>query len=407
MVRRLGFGARPDAAASLPTVEDAIAESLDLTPHQSLDPLPAPADPQAARDRTLVRQVYGRWLEATIPGVRPIEQRLVWFWHDHFAIDLRKVGFANLVDRYHLTLRQHATGNFADLLRAMASDPAMLLYLDGARSSVDALNENFGREVLELHTLGHGNYTEADVLAAARAFSGWVVAVPNGRSDRLLDRFDAAPWDAVFVPFRHDSGTKTLLGVTGALDAAAAVDILVDHPTTATTVSQSLFRHLVGTEPDPTTLESLAATLRSTYEVMDLVEAIVATPEFTADGAIRSKIRSPLEQAIGVVQASGANPAVMRAVVETVGDIGYVPFRAPNPAGYPEGDRLLSPHRLVRTFDLSAAAPPEITGLDARQMMERLGIFDVSATTHGVLERTKDGALRWALAVNSPEHHLV
>lgn len=408
VVRRLGYGSRGWFAGQAASLDEAIDEALDLgTEAEPPPPLAVPETAEAARGGNVIRQVYQRWLEQTLPGDRPIEQRLVWFWHDHFAIDLRKVGFANLVDGYHVTLRRHATGNFGELLRAMATDPAMLFYLDGVRSSVDGLNENYGREVLELHTVGPGNFSEADVLAAARAFSGWVVAVPGERTEAAQEIFGAAPWESVFVPFRHDGGSKSLLGVTGDLVADDAVDVLLAHEATARHIATKLFIELVGLSPLDTDVDSLAAAFRQDYEVMDLVRAIVDHPAFLSDAAVRSKVRSPLEQAIGVLQAVGAPSESVRSVVEALSGIGYFPFRAPNPAGYPSGERLLSPHRLVRTFDLAATAPPELTSLTVDELLARLGIFDVSDSTRAVVGAAPAGPQRWALAVNSPEHQLV
>ncbi len=127
VVRRLGYGARPDVVAALPDVDAAIGEALHLS-SPPVDPGPLRVESaNESRSRTTIRSVDQRWLEATLPGRRPIEQRLTWFWHDHFAIDLRKVGFAHLVDGYHQTIRRLATESFAELLNAVAIDPAMLM----------------------------------------------------------------------------------------------------------------------------------------------------------------------------------------------------------------------------------------------------------------------------------------
>ena len=141
---------------------------------------------------------------------RMIEERLTWFWHDHFATSVVKVREPYLMYRQHLTLRNHATGNFADLLKAVARDPAMLVYLDGITNAADERNENFGRECLELFTMGRdGGYTQDDVVAASRAFTGWVVDLPGRRfSARLEQLTGVQPWDAVFVARRHDDGVE-------------------------------------------------------------------------------------------------------------------------------------------------------------------------------------------------------
>ena len=146
-------------------------------------------------------------------GDRLIEERLVWFWHDHFATSLAKVRFPYLMWQQHLTLRQHATGNYADLLHAVARDPAMLLYLDGITNAAQERNENFGRECLELFTMGRdGGYTQNDVVEASRSFTGWVVNIPGRPFASALRRSPGAR-----CSFRNATiaGTKTLLGKTG------------------------------------------------------------------------------------------------------------------------------------------------------------------------------------------------
>lgn len=405
VVRRLGYGANAAAIEDLATPEDAIAWALDTSRPAAEPPvIDAPAD-RMRRDRDATRIVFRYWLERLLTAVRPIEERLVWFWHDHFAIDLRKVQEPYLLHQHHQMLRTHATANFGELLQAVAVDPAMLRYLDGATSSAANLNENFGREVLELYTVGHGNFTEDDVIASARSFTGWVVYVPGGRADRLLR--DAEPWTSVFVPFRHDGGTKTLLGITGRHDAAAAIAIMLDHPATADRIAAKLYAALIGLPPSPEATIRLGNLFRRDYSIMPLVEAIVAEPAFLSDAAVNSKIRSPLEQAVGVAQVVASDPAAIRTIVPAIEAIGYFPFRAPNPAGYPKGPRLLSPHRLVSTFDFATVLPQHLTSATAAEMLATLGVFDISPTTADVLGGTPDPHERWALAVNSPEHHRV
>ena len=405
VVRRLGYGANAAVAADLQDTDAAIAWALDLSVQAPDLPAIEPPEDNMQRDRRAVRLVYQYWLERLLTAARPIEERLVWFWHDHFAVDARKVRQPYLLNQHHGVLRTHATGNFADLIKAVAVDPAMLRYLDGGTNARQSLNENFGREVLELYTVGRGNFTEEDVLASARAFTGWVVYVPGTRADRLLR--DQRPWSSVFVDSRHDSGSKTLLGETGNHDASAALDIMLEHPSTADRIAAKLYAELVGLTASEDTQIRLGHIFRGGYSTMALVEAIVSDPTFLSDEAVHAKIRSPLEQAVGVAQALAPDRQALGAIVPAIEQIGYLPFRPPNPAGYPKGVRLLSPHRLVRTFDFAAITPRHIADLDASEMLQRLGLYDVSATTSDVVNAIEDPHLRWALVVNAPEHHLV
>ncbi len=272
MVRRLSMGSHPDLVDRLADTDAAVARALDLgapaaTP-LALDP---PRDYRAgANVREIVAPIIW-WVERMQSPDRLVEERLTWFWHDHFATSVAKVRLPYLMYQQHLTLRQHATGNFAELLRAVAKDPAMLLYLDGITNAATERNENFGRECLELFTMGRdGGYTQDDVVAASRAFTGWVTVIP-GRP--VLSRL-GTPWSAVFLPRRHDTGTKTLLGTTGALDMDAALGVILDHPATGEFVVTKLYRELVGLEPDDATVASLAKSFRHDYEILPLVTAI-------------------------------------------------------------------------------------------------------------------------------------
>lgn len=405
VMRRLGFGAEPDGVAAASDIDDAISAVLDTSAD---NPAPPPVEPPGdMREPGDGSGAFRWWLEMLVSGPRRIEERMTWFWHDHFATDARKVRFPHLLFEQHLTIRKHALGSFAELLLAVATDPAMLIYLDGRENSIEAPNENFGREVLELHTVGRGNFTEADVVAASRSFSGWVVVPPDSRARDILA---VDPWASVFVPFRHDAGSKILFGITGNHDAAAAVDIILDRPATAEHIAQKLYRALVGLEPDEATRLSLAAVFRRDYAVRDLVEAVVADPLFVSAAAIRVKKRTPLEQAVGVLQGFGVAERGERGGRALLGFLeasGYLPFRPPNPAGYPEGARLLGPYALVHTFDLVAAVPDRVAALSLEQMTQRLGLFDLSAETTDVLGGVGDPAQRLALLINSPEYHLV
>lgn len=409
VARRLGFGVEPEIVENATDIDDAIAAVLDLsgtTP--APDNLVVPVDLEEARTPQQRTAPYLYWFTQMVTGPRRIEERLTWFWHDHFATSLRKVNMAYLMFLQHLTLRQHATGNFADLLYAIATDPAMLVYLDGRENQKGAINENFGREVMELFTLGHGNYTEADVLAASSAFSGWIVAGPGRRAERL----GVEPWTSAFVADRHDDSTVTFLGRTGSFDAADAVGILLEQDATAEFVGAKLYRELIGLEPDPATVARIAAAFRRQYAVMDLVEAIVEDPLFVSDEAIRAKVRTPIERAVGIAQAFGYRPQAggrggARAFGQALGRVNYMPFNPPHVAGYPKGDRLLGPYGLVHGFDLAVLIPQDLEATSTASLTQRLGLFDVAPETTSVLDSVGHPGIRATMAINAPEYIVV
>ena len=229
------MGPQPDLAATIKDSDAAIARALDLSAPAATPPaIPPPPDYDTAQAVGALEQPVTFWLQQMQSSPRLIEERLVWFWHDHFASSVAKVRVPYMMWQQHLLLRNHATGNFADMLHAVSKDPAMLWYLDGVTNSVRAVNENFGREVMELFTLGHGNYTEQDVIEASRAFTGWAVYILGLPQLATLSRL-AAPWNATFIAARHDNGTKTLLGTTANLDLDGALDVLLNHEATAPT----------------------------------------------------------------------------------------------------------------------------------------------------------------------------
>lgn len=400
VIRRLGVGAHPLMLESLASVESAISAALDLSvPARQLQRLEAPTSRDDALDPGKIREPVEWMIESMVEPTRLIEERLAWFWHDHFATSLRKIPIAYVHWELYLTIRQHATTNFADLLHAVAVAPAMLGYLDGNQNSVDEPNENFAREVMELYTLGVDNYTQQDVTEAARAFTGWVVNVPFARDQRAQG---VEPWESLFVDRRHDTGAKTMLGVTGNLDLPTAIDVLLDQPQTKRNISAKLFTELVGARPDEQTTDRLAAAFTD-FEIMPLVEAIVAEPAFLDDANIRSRVRTPLERFVTVIQGFGFPRIGLQRLAEWFHAVGYLPFNPPNPAGYPRGTELLGPHAVIHGFDLTRLIDPRQIPDDP---LAALGIIDPFSETTTAMENEPDPKRRLALALNLPEMYL-
>ena len=179
----------------------------------------------------------------------PLGEKLTLLWHDHFATAQSKVQDPGLMRRQNDTLRKHARGRFGDLVNASVREPALLLYLDAQANRKGHPNENLGRELMELFTLGEGNYTEADVKEAARTLTGWTVE--SGQFAEVADK--------------HDGGDKTVLGRTGAWTGSDLVKMLVDHPATAERVVMKLCRQFFGEKAvSAEAMKALAAGLRET-----------------------------------------------------------------------------------------------------------------------------------------------
>lgn len=171
------------------------------------------------------------WFKEMVQTDSPISEQMTLFWHNHFTSSLKKVKFPGLMYRQNLLLREHALGNFRNLVHAVAQDPAMIIYLDNVSNVKGKPNENFARELLELFTLGEGHYTEQDIKEAARAFTGWSIDRRNGQYR--------------FVRRRHDYGTKTFMGRTGNFNGDDIIDIVLDQPGAAVYVTEKFWREFI------------------------------------------------------------------------------------------------------------------------------------------------------------------
>lgn len=406
VVRRASMGAHPDIVARLDTVDAAITRVLDLSGSAPMPPeMAAPTDRDSATRIADILPMLTWWLDAMATNPRLVEERMIWFWHDHFATSLAKVRMPYTMWRQHLTVRAHALGDFRELLHAMSIDPAMLTYLDGTRNHVGAINENYAREVMELHTVGRGNYSQADITEAAKACSGWVARVPFAPRAR---RAPGGDWDAVFIPARHVGGTKTILGRTDDFDLAGVVDLLLEQPATSRRIAAKIFAALVGVPPGPGTAERLGASFAADWRIDRLVTAIVTSREFVSEDVVRNRVRSPVEKLVALRQAVTSARGRERVLVRALRQLGYVPFAPPNPAGYPRDASLLGPSQMMHTFDLlngiDVAAIPRG---DPASVLARFGVYDASPSTLDGLGTLTDPTQRFVLAFGSPEVALV
>ncbi len=405
VVRRLGMGANVDLVTAVSTVQEAIDRCLVpsvIAPPPDIT-IPRSWDTAYEEEYAPVPAITSWWIQQMAAANSPIQERMSWFWHDHFSMTADKADVGWMVWRHLEGLREHATGNFRDMLRHVAHSSAMLVYLDGEANSVWDLNENFGREVLELYTLGVGNYSQDDVIAAARCCTGNRPNFPMEDTGEGFEDESVEGWFPKFFEDDFDQEPRTLLGQTGVFTMDEALDIMLEHPQTGRFIAAKLYRELVGLEPDDETIDRLGALFGSDYEIMPLVEAIVADPAFTSPEAVRSKVRTPLEKLITIQQSYP--PEEDWDIWDynwATGKAGYGPFRAPNPAGYKKGTVLLSPGTLASSFvflGLVAEYPPD---LSAEEQFARLGLFDVSEHSLEVVSSAADGQ-GLALAYGSPE----
>jgi uncharacterized protein (DUF1800 family) len=296
--RRAGFGAtwaelqrdlRDGPEASVNRLLNPRAPTTDEA--QVLDSLA-----QGVRASNDSERLKAWWLYRVLYDPDPLREKLTLFWHSHFANSNRKVNSIALMLRQNELLRRHALGEFAPLLTDLISDPAMLIWLDGANSRRERPNENFAREFLELMTLGVGNYTEQDIREAARAFTGWVRTGQRdfGRTPEF--RFDQA---------QFDDGRKTFLGRAGNWAAADIVRITLEQPRCAEFLCRKLYRALVSEAADPPAelIRPLAAELREhRYTIRHVAGIILRSQHFYDRAARYARIKCPVEFSAGLVR---------------------------------------------------------------------------------------------------------
>ncbi|MEO0563215.1 MAG: DUF1800 domain-containing protein, partial [Chloroflexota bacterium] len=310
LLNRIAFGATPALYARVHDVGAATYIEEQLNPddiddselERRMAPYAAwnstPAQLLDTRRGDVLNDLILGWITRALYTERQLHERMVHFWSDHFSVYIGKGGVGQLKiadDRDHI--RPHALGRFRDLLGASAKSPAMLFYLDQAQSNAIAPNENYGRELLELHTLGvDGGYTEDDVKAAARAFTGWSIYRPQDDTER--------GGTFLFRPRLHDDGDKVFLGDTirggGIEEGERILDILAAHPSTARFISTKLARRFVSDNPPAALVDDLSQTfLQTDGDIRAVMQTLLASDAFWS---APPKFKRPFEYAVGVLR---------------------------------------------------------------------------------------------------------
>jgi uncharacterized protein (DUF1800 family) len=343
--RRAGFGA----------TWGQLQRDLRDGPAASIDRLLHPAEPpkeeqqildvlrQGVLDTNDAERLKAWWLNRILYGVDPLREKLTLFWHGHFATSNHKVHSVPFMLRQNELFRRHALGDFAELLRGVCADPAMLVWLDGGANRKERPNENFAREFLELFTLGLGRYTEKDVREAARAFTGWVENRDNSFPPRRQFHFDRAAFD---------DGAKTFLGRTGCWQAGDIVRITLEQPACAEFLCRKLYRFFVreNAAPPADLITPLAQELRThNYSIRHILETILRSRHFFSAAEYRQRIKGPVEFSAGVVRVlevprGGMNLLALAVACERQGQDLFYP---PNVKGWDGGRTWLTSATLL------------------------------------------------------------
>jgi uncharacterized protein (DUF1800 family) len=335
LYRRTTFGA----------TYDQLQKALKKNPHQVIDDLFAGGPGQETFERETARlaetitrvnngqQLRAWWLYRMLYSPHPLREKLTLFWHNHFATSNAKVQNAGYMYTQYRLLHKHALGSFAELLREMSLDPAMLVWLDARDSKKGNPNENYARELMELFSLGIGNYTEKDIREAARAFTGWTL---QGN-------------EVVYTAGQHDDGDKSVLGQKGNWKPDDIVRICLEQKSAPTFITRKLFRFLVSETVEPTAelIGPLAESFRkSGYDFGALVQRVVRSNLFFSPLVYRTCVKSPVDFALGIVRGLEGRTGTTALAVE-LEQLGQSVFFPPSVKGWDGGPAWLNGQTLL------------------------------------------------------------
>jgi hypothetical protein len=278
------------------------------------------------------------WVQAMIRTKFPLRERMVLFWHGHFTS-----GYRDVRNSYHMYVqntlfRRLAAGNFRTLLHEISKDPAMLEYLDNNRNRKEHPNENYAREVMELFTLGVGNYTEEDIQQLARGLTGWTF---------VGNRFE-------FAKREHDDGPKTFLGRRGRFGGDEMLDIILEQPAASRHLATKLWAFFAGGETDPAILDGLAKTLRDGgWELKPVLRQLFASRAFYATAGQR--IKSPVELIVGLYRSTGLESRRAIGLSVAAETLGQALLDPPNVKGWPGGRDWITTSLLFSRYNVASA----------------------------------------------------
>jgi uncharacterized protein (DUF1800 family) len=411
---------------------------------------PGPPNPMMQRANSVIVELSEQKLLRATYSERQLQEVLTDFWFNHFNVDARKGRDRFLLTEYERdTIRPHVLGKFRDLLGATAKSPAMLFYLDNWMSADPngphpmfrdvarprpfqgrvgrperpapqtpaqkrGLNENYGRELMELHTLGvDGGYTQKDVTEVARAFTGWTIENPRQGAG------------FVFNPRLHDPGQKVVLGHVikaggGESDGEQVLDILATHPSTAKFIATKLARRFVSDTPPPALIDRAAARFRDTGgDLREVTRTILTSPEFLSSDVRRAKVKTPFEFLVSALRATGADVQDARPLVRELQTLGMPLYMCQPPTGYKDtADAWVNTGALVSRMNLAVrltAGQVRGTSVDCKlqianckfedteEVIARFLNGDASDATRTTIAKATDAPKMAALTLGSPE----
>jgi len=369
LLNRAGFGGPPADIQKLADLglNGAVSSLIDYEriPDSTADPVWALPDPDGNRsyqeaiknatpdERRQLQQERNKleaermlelhwwWLNRMAKGPRPFQEKMVLFWHGHFATSVEKVREPYFMWRQNELFRRLATANWMQLLTLAGQDPAMLVWLDQAQSRKEHPNENYAREVMELFSLGEGHYTEKDVTEGARCLTGWSL-------DRINEKF-------LYRPFFHDDGLKTFLGRTGYLYGEDAMAQIVAQPQAARFITAKLWNFFAGQPPSDNLNDALAAVLRQNGDnFQPLMRVLFSSEEFYGDDVVRNQVKSPVQWLVGTSRLLECDLPPVQVCWAITRSLGQDLFAPPNVKGWDGGISWITTNTLLARYNYAA-----------------------------------------------------
>jgi uncharacterized protein (DUF1800 family) len=376
---RAGFGGSPAEVQDLADrgIQPSVEKLLNAVPAESMPP--SWAYPNSLKDlfdhirssttpeeKLKARQAFNKanqgqmaeliqwWTQQMTDTKAPLLEKMTLFWHGHFATSAAKVKPAYKMWLQNQTLRAHALGNFGTLTKAISRDPAMLVWLDLANSQKERPNENFARELMELFTLGEGNYSENDIKESAKAFTGYRINQVEQQFRYVADQFDPS--------------IKVFMKKAGPWNGDQIIDIILEQPQCAKFLVTKVWRFFAYEDPDDSLVDALATTFRQAhYEIKPLLRTVFSSEEFYGDRAKGAIIKSPVQYLVQARRSLGVSAPEGRALINFYRQLGQVPFYPPNVKGWDGGKSWINTGTLTYRYQMARALiggiRPEQVGL--------------------------------------------
>ena len=385
LLRRAGFGATRDE------LEACVARGYDAV----VEDLLYPSDPQNMPDdiirRTHVEQSELRlldgagayWMYRMITSRCPLEEKIALFWHGLFATGYTKLNQAKVLLNQINMFRQNGLGNFATLLVELSKDPAMIIWLDNNDNHKTAINENYGRELLELFSMGIGNYTEDDIKECARAFTGWTLGNAEYMSVRAsrdsIWPYSRIAWHFAYREEDHDEGEKTFLGESGNFNGEDIIGIIARQESTARFICTRLFQFFGADEVDEDSEDVIQALMQSYfesgYEIRSVLRTLFHSDYFKSQKARFARVKGPVETVVGAVHMAGTYRTPTQGVDQLARQclfMGQGIFQPPSVEGWHEGIEWVDSGSLVERVNFVGQQLGNVKNPGVRSIIDRL-----------------------------------